>query len=63
MAMSLRDRSDTWANATAFIHASNAHLQGPGGSHSMWLVTSQDTRAGKACAPQGSPTKQSGHSG
>jgi hypothetical protein len=30
MAMSLRDRSDTWANATAFIHASNAHLQGPG---------------------------------
>jgi hypothetical protein len=53
MAMSLRDHSDTWVNVTTFIHPSNAHLKGPRGSQSVRLVASQDTPAGKACAPQG----------
>jgi hypothetical protein len=59
MAMSLKDHSGTGVNATTFIHTSNAHLQGPGGSHGMRLVASQSTVAGKACAPPGSPMKQS----
>jgi hypothetical protein len=56
-------QTDTWVNATTFIHTSSAHLQGPGGSHSTWLGASQGTMEDKACAPQGSPTKQSVHMG
>jgi hypothetical protein len=59
MAMPLKDLSDTWVSATTFIYTLNVHLQGPRGSHHMLLVASPGTAAGKACAPQGSPTKQS----
>jgi hypothetical protein len=48
--MSLKDHSDTWVNATTFIHTSNAHLQGPRGSHGTQSVTSLGTASGKACA-------------
>jgi hypothetical protein len=57
VAMSLKDRSDSWVNAT-FINTSNVCLQGPRGSQGTWLVTSQGTAAGKACTPQESSTSQ-----
>jgi hypothetical protein len=58
MALSLNDHSDTWVNATTFIHTSNVCLQDTRGCHSTQVVTSQGTVAGKACAPQESSTKQ-----
>jgi hypothetical protein len=42
MAGSLKDHSDTWVNATTFIHTANAHSQGPRGSHSVQAL--QQTR-------------------
>jgi hypothetical protein len=54
--MSLKDHSDTWVNATTFIHTSNAHLQSPRGNHSTWSVASQGNASRRGlCTMEGAP--------
>jgi hypothetical protein len=55
MAMSLKDHSDTWVNATTFTDISNAHLQGPGGVTAHSRLPCRASQPCKAVVHRGAP--------